>query len=290
MAYLQLSGIEVRCSTAKGLMQKPTLLGPRMRTFSGWAMSGTRARVHTWSGGTPPMPLAEAQALRRLIDGEGHSWAFEANSGVGLYSSKGVPGTVVGTIGVGPGSSTPRFGAGGLVLASGASVTWATGTTTTYLVGAWIRGAFSSGAWTHLIVDPNTDMTWKNGEEWLTAGDLVDETGIGLGVGFLTPSALTVANRTAETGTPSVLDVDDLVLLPYAVPRAWIPQWYAWGAAGHPFGPLPYHAATGVGVPGPFQVLGQAGDAAAVEYVDDNSARVQGQYLDFELWQQPEGT
>ncbi|RKH11988.1 hypothetical protein D7X74_24520 [Corallococcus sp. CA047B] len=289
MAYLQLSGIEVRCSTAKGLMQKPTLLGPRMRTFSGWAMSGTRARVFAWSGGTPPMALSEAQALRRLVDGEGHSWAFDTNGAAGLVSSKGAPGTVTGSVGVGPGSSTPRFGAGGLVLASGASVTWATGTTTTYLVGAWIRGAFSSGAWVHLIVDPGTDMTWMNGEEWYPAGDLIGETGIALGVGLLTPNALSIANRTAEMGTPSVLDVDDLVLLPYAVPRAWIPQWYAWGATGHPFGPLPYHTATGDGVPGPFQVLGQAGDAAAVEY-DDSGARVQGQYLDFELWQQPEGT
>ncbi|AFE05564.1 hypothetical protein COCOR_04013 [Corallococcus coralloides DSM 2259] len=287
MAYLTLSGIEVRCSAAKGLTQKPTLLGPRVRTFSGWAQSGTRSRVFTWAGGTPPMSMAEAQALRRLIDGDGHSWSFEANADAGLVSSKGLTGTAVGTIGVGPGSSTPRYGTGGLALAAGASVTWATATTGRYFVGAWMRGAFSAGAWAHVVVDANGNQTWLNGEEWMAADELIAETGIGLGVGLVTPSALSVSNRTAETGTPSILDIDDLVLLPYEVPRAWIPQWYAWGAAGQPFGALPYHTADGAGIPGPFRVLGQALDAQAMEY-DEDGARVQGQYMDFELLQQPE--
>ncbi|RKH64125.1 hypothetical protein [Corallococcus aberystwythensis] len=287
MAYLTLSGIEVRCSTSKGLAQKPTLRGPRVRSFSGWAQSGTRSRDFTWSGGTPPMPMAEAQALRRLIDGDGHSWDFEANGTDGLVSSKGLTGAVVGSVGVGPGSSTPRFGTGGLVLAAGASVTWATATTGRYFVGAWMRGAFSAGAWAHVIVDANGDQSWLNGEEWMAAGDLIATTGIGLGVGLVTPSALSVSNRTADTGTPSVLNIDDLVLLPYEVPRAWIPQWYVWGAAGQPFGVLPYHTAAGAGLPAPCQVLGQALDAQAVEY-EEGGSRVQGQYMDFELWQQPE--
>ncbi|NNB96685.1 hypothetical protein HI113_22565 [Corallococcus exiguus] len=264
-------------------MQKPTHLGPRVRTFRGFAQSGTRARVFTWAAGTPPMPLAEAQALRRLIDGDGHSWAFEANGYDGLVSSKGLTGTVVGTIGVGHGSSTPRFGAGGLVLAAGASVTWATATTGSYVAGAWLKGPFSEGVWQHVVVAPGADRTWLNGEEWLAYGDLEADTFIGLGMGLRAAGALTVSNHPGATGP---LDCDDLVLLPYDVPPAWVQQW---AAASAPFGPLPYHRAAGTGIPGPFQVLGQALDAQPVEY-DEEGARVQGQYLDFELWQQPEDT
>ncbi|MBN9687118.1 MULTISPECIES: hypothetical protein [unclassified Corallococcus] len=281
MAYLTLSGIEVRCSASKGLTQKPTLRGPRVRTFSGWAQSGTRSRDFIWSGGTPPMPMADAQALRRLIDGDGHSWSFEANGDTGLVSSKGLAATVVGTVGVGPGSSTPHFGTGGLVLAAGASVTWATATTGNYVAGAWLKGAFSAGVWQHVVVAPWADRTWLNGEEWLAYGDLEADTLIGLGVGLRAPGAFTISNHPGASGP---LDCDDLVLLPYGVPESWVPQW---AAAATPFGPLPYHRADGTGIPGPFQVLGQAGDAQAVEY-DEGGARVQGQYMDFELWQQPE--
>ncbi|RKG93722.1 hypothetical protein D7V97_39755, partial [Corallococcus sp. CA053C] len=122
------------------------------------------------------------------------------------------------------------------------------------------------------------DVLYVNGSELGIVDDMDGELGL----------EVTVAGGTLKVlSTSTDVTVSDLVYLPYNVPAGWVSQW---AAATAPFGPLPYHRAEGSGIPGPFMVLGQAGDAQALEYDDDSGARVQGQYLDFELWQQPEGT
>ncbi|MBZ4371487.1 hypothetical protein [Corallococcus sp. AS-1-6] len=272
MAYLTLSGIEVRCSAAKGLAQKPTLRGPRVRTFSGWAQSGTRSREFVWSGGTPPVPLVEAQALRRLIDGDGHSWDFASATSNAFTSSKGATANLTGAPQAGT-AFTGRWGFGAMQMAPGDQAEWSVGARLESTVGFWFR-ADGSGSWTHVVARFQPDVLYVNGSELGIVDDMEGETGlfVSLTEGVLGVNA--VANVT----------VSDLVYLPYTVPESWVSQW---AAATAPFGPLPYHAADGEGIPGPFRVLGQALDAQAVEY-DEGGVRVQGQYMDFELWQQPE--
>ncbi|RKH09746.1 hypothetical protein D7V97_15655 [Corallococcus sp. CA053C] len=277
MPYLTLSGIEVLCSTAKGLTQKPTLLGPRVRTFSGWAMSGTRARVYAWAGGTPPLPMAEAQAFRRLLDGDGHSWAFAHATVNAFTSSKGAtPSLLTGVPQAGTGI-TGRWGLGALFLNPAEAVSWAIGARADGTVGLWARSSVTGNAWTHVVARLGPDVLYVNGSELGIVDDMDGELGL----------EVTVAGGTLKVlSTRTDVTVSDLVYLPYTVPDGWVSQW---AAATAPFGPLPYHRADGTGLAEACRVLGQAGDASAVEY-DQDGARVQGQYLDFELWQQPEGT
>ncbi|NNB94325.1 hypothetical protein HI113_10450 [Corallococcus exiguus] len=274
MAYLTLSGIEVRCSASKGLIQKPTLLGPRVRTFRGFAQSGTRARVFTWSGGTPPVPMAEAQALRRLLDGDGHSWDFRSAPTNAFASSKGAMANLNGAPQAGT-AITGRWAYGAMRMAPGEQAEWSIGTRLDSTVGFWVR-AGDSGPWTHVVARFQPDVLYVDGSAVGIADDM--EGAVGLFI-RLSEGQLGVSADVTVT-------VSDLVYLPYTVPTAWVPQW---AAATAPFGPLPYHRASGTGIPGPFQVLGQALDAQPMEY-DEDGARVQGQYLDFELWQQPEDT
>ncbi|NRD61707.1 hypothetical protein HRD49_08060 [Corallococcus exiguus] len=273
MAYLTLSGIEVRCSASKGLVQKPTLLGPRVRTFRGFAQSGTRSRVYTWSGGTPPMPMVEAQALRRLLDGDGHSWDFAQNA---FTSSKGVMANLNGEPQAGT-SVAGRWGQGAMRLAVGEEVEWSVAARLDCTVGFWLRSVHVGPEWTHVLARFGPNVLYVNGSELGITDDMDGE----LGLVVMPLEGVLLVRATSATVTMS-----DLVYLPYTVPTAWVPQW---AAATAPFGPLPYHRASGTGIPGPFQVLGQALDAQPMEY-DEDDARVQGQYLDFELWQQPEDT
>ncbi|RKH03646.1 hypothetical protein [Corallococcus carmarthensis] len=273
MAYLTLSGIEVRCSAAKGLTQKPTLLGPRVRTFRGWAQSGARARVYTWSAGTPLMPMTEAQALRRLIDGDGHSWDFAAATVNAFTSSKGLVASSLNGVPQAGTAIAGRWGYGAMFLNPGEEVAWVVGARPDCTVGFWVRAGVS-GPWSHVVARFQPDVLHINGSELGIVDDMEGEVGlfVSIGEGVLTVSAA------------ADVAVSDLIYLPYTVPAAWVPQW---ATATAPFGPLPYHTAAGTGLPGPCRVLGQAGDAQAVEY-DEDGARVQGQYMDFELMQQPE--
>lgn len=276
MTYLTLSGIEVRCASSRGLMQKPTLLGPRVRTFRGFAQSGTRARVFTWSAGTPPLPMAEAQALRRLLDGDGHSWDFASTPTNAFVSSKGLVASLNGEPQAG--TSIPgRWGQGAMRLTVGEEAEWSVGARLDSTVGFWLRTDWVGPDWTHVVACFKPDVLYVNGSEL----GIVDDTDGELGLQVLVSEGTLLVRATGATVT-----VSDLVYLPYTVPAAWVPQW---ASATTPFGPLPYHTADGSGLPGPCRVLGQALDAQAVEY-DDGGARVQGQYLDFELWQQPEDT
>ncbi|MBN8466162.1 hypothetical protein JYJ95_06540 [Corallococcus exiguus] len=275
MAYLTLSGIEVRCSASKGLVQKPTQLGPRVRTFRGWAQSGTRARVYTWAAGTPPIPMADAQALRRLLDGDGHSWDFRSAPTNAFTSSKGAMAGLNGEPQAGT-SIAGRWGYGAMRLAPGEQVEWSVGTRLNSTVGFWVRTEHVGPDWTHVVARIQPDVLYVNG----SAVGIVDDMEGAVGL------FIRLSEGQFGVSADATVTVSDLVYLPYTVPESWVPQW---AAASAPFGPLPYHRAAGIGIPGPFQVLGQALDAQPVEY-DEDGARVQGQYLDFELWQQPEDT
>ncbi|GHG79629.1 hypothetical protein [Comamonas sp. JC664] len=77
--------------------------------------------------------------------------------------------------------------------------------------------------------------------------------------------------------------VDDLVVLPYLAPDAWLTPWRD---AGAPFGPLPYHRATGTGLHRPCIVLGDAGQGEGMEWWE-GPVRVAGESLNFTLMESP---
>ncbi|GEL75551.1 hypothetical protein [Myxococcus virescens] len=100
--------------------------------------------------------------------------------------------------------------------------------------------------------------------------------------------ALTVRHRAGVAGgvinpfNYSLL-VSDLVALPYRAPDAWLAPWRDSGA---PFGPLPYHRATGAGLHRPALVLGDAGQGDAMEWWE-GAQRVQGEDFAFTLQEAP---
>ncbi|AEI65555.1 hypothetical protein [Corallococcus macrosporus] len=100
--------------------------------------------------------------------------------------------------------------------------------------------------------------------------------------------SLTVRHVAAVEGGPANLNngsiyVSDLVALPYLAPDAWLAPWRD---AGAPFGPLPYHRATGTGLHRPALVLGDAGQGEALEWWD-GPLRVQGEDFTFTLQEAP---
>ncbi|NVJ13123.1 hypothetical protein [Myxococcus sp. AM010] len=77
--------------------------------------------------------------------------------------------------------------------------------------------------------------------------------------------------------------VSDLVALPYRAPDAWVVPWRDSGA---PFGPLPYHRATGTGLHRPTLVLGESGQGESIEWWE-GPTRVAGESFTFTLMESP---
>ncbi|RJS19556.1 hypothetical protein DRW03_21225 [Corallococcus sp. H22C18031201] len=290
MAYLSLSGIEVRVSTERGLTQRPTYLGGKQRTFSGWAQSGVRSVVDTWSGGTPPLPVEEAQALRVLIEGQGHAWNFDAAGFDGLTSSKGLTATSYTTGGISVGSTTPgKFGAGLQLLPHSplSEVRWNVGVPLhrNNVIAVWMRRpSILDGGWHHYLVDPEGDRSWLDGVPSFAAGDLAAE--IGVVIEGYSDGGIRLGSNGGD-GPADIINFDDLVVLPLpSVPDSWPRQMCEWGLHGNRFGRLPFHYMAGALVPGVAEVLGSVTEAASVEW-SERGERVQGQRLEFELLQQP---
>ncbi|WP_426750170.1 hypothetical protein [Myxococcus sp. Y35] len=144
--YLALSGIPVPVSLSSGLRYSPVLLGEKVRTFNGFPRSSARRKLYAYEAGTGPLPLAEAAALRALIDGEGDSWDFAGN----MLSSRGLWPSTVGAPWVLPDSG--RYEAYGLWLNAGDTVSWATQLGEAWTVGYWARVADGTGTnWRHYV-------------------------------------------------------------------------------------------------------------------------------------------
>ncbi|WP_228560841.1 MULTISPECIES: hypothetical protein [Myxococcus] len=100
----------------------------------------------TYEAGTGPLPLADAAALRALIDGEGNSWAFAGN----MLSSRGLwPSTVGSPLAL---PDLGRYQGYALALSAGHAVSWATQLGEDWTVAYWARVWGGSGAqWHHYV-------------------------------------------------------------------------------------------------------------------------------------------
>ncbi|MFY1829140.1 hypothetical protein ACN47A_24690 [Myxococcus fulvus] len=275
MAFLSLSGIPLRLDAGSPVQYRQEPLGDFRRSAAGQLRSSVRGRKWTITGSTLPMPLEESSALRHLINGSGHSWSFENGSA----SSTGIAHSFM-TGGAAPVLGLGKYGTGHLRCPPGGAIRWpilqSGDTVFTSTIAAWLRApAVAGGAWAHHIIDVATDETWLNGAQWYVWPDVEGDTRVRI---VLTPSYLEVSFQADGVG---VLQVDDLVLLPYRVPSSWRAPWRD---AGVPFGPLPRHSVTGTGIhEGPLTVFGQANDGTAAElWTEDGQYRVHESF-EFEL-------
>lgn len=181
-----------------------------VRTPSGDFVRDIRHVKRGWQMMTRIMPIAEARALKALILGRGHVWSFDGSS---AYSSKGLAVT---------GAHTMSASGG----AFGGYLTGATG-------GALISGLTGYTAWT------TAQWIWT-GSVW--EHRLQTSAGLKYTNGSPTPSASwSYPLTTGSYAIASGVQIDDLAILPYALPAALCAQW----SQTLPFGPLPQLTLTG---------------------------------------------
>lgn len=207
-------------------------LGESQRDIGGEALAVDGSTITTRSARkldlelkSVPLSLADAQAWRDFIAGEGETWSFD----VSLYGSKGT--APIAMVGATFSAGSAKFGAAKLsVGATTGTITFPAAvneygsTSKGWTVGVW---RFESGAWRHYVVRDD-GAKWSNG----VRNDATSTAWLSV----ITPN-VTIANSTG-----AAVFYDDLVILPYRVPLDWPPQWYASAFA---FGLLPYHVATG---------------------------------------------
>lgn len=268
MAFLTLNGVPVPVALDSGTMRAQSL-GEYARSYRGRTYTTRRAKVAELVCRTPPLSLDLSNALVRLIEGDGQYWnldnldSFTSSRGL---TSGGINGE--GTVGEEPG----KFGTC-LHLTLGfpdvSVVTWQLGHGAPYTLSYWRK---EGSTWHHYGVTQATDAgaatVYKDGEISL-AGDpgVVDvETTAGADYGNL---YVTTVDEPQER-------VDELVVLPYVAPAAWIAAW-ATATTASPWGQLRKlalggdwlsgYAATGLGqvlTRVPVAGLGGAGGVGAV--------------------------
>ncbi len=224
MAYLKLNGAELSVLVDSPPSMERDKLGLERMLFDGTWNKTIRATKRVWSGfETEPMSRDDAYAWLRFLDGDGHSWSFNAVSDF-KYSSKGLP--------IQTGSPTritaapaPKFGAGALQIAAGAEATWATGLTGQWTLMVWKH---DGAAWHHYIVR-------SDASKW------VDGVSSGAANAFLTVDGDGDAHL-GDTGAGANQHFDDFVALPFMVTSTMAA---AFGTATVAFSSLPKLTATG---------------------------------------------
>jgi len=249
MALLKLNGVDVECTASE---REPVRLGGVVRGLNGQPRKTDKVRKVDFRFTSSLLSLAEADALRGLVDGEGHALSFDAS----LYTSRcAPPGNVAaGTVVLGAG----RHGAGHLRVPVAGAVTWALELPAEWTVLLW---RLEAGAWRHYCVT-STGRRWRDGvrDDTLAAAAFVSVVGGQLQLGDLSGAGFR--------------DFDDAVALPYLVPDAWVPQLHAFHTS-RPWPALPYLVAEGPRLPaGGLRVVGEAGAAPAVARLSSVGERV----------------
>jgi hypothetical protein len=265
MAHLYIHGIAIECSASEW---EPVELGEITRSLNGAPRTTKRVkkRDHRFTTDVGGLLLEEAEALRALISGEGHSWSFED---VELYSSRTLLPSFTSATDIRSGDVAGKHGLG-LFAEAGSTVIWPV--------------AFDISAWTLLY--------WrKNGTSWVHY--VVRRTSILLPLdvwqdGVLTHSGQGIlgingsGNLTFIT-TDSDETIDDLVALPYAVPDSWVSSLYTY-RQNTEWGALPLVKASGPGVPSSgLTALGEVYAGRRVPLREAGGTFSTGEVFDFKL-------
>lgn len=239
MALLTLNGVAVECTASD---REPVRLGGVVRGLNGTPRKTDKVRKADFRYTSSLLSVAEADALRGLVEGDGHALPFDAD----LYTSRVAPpgSFAAGTVVLG----AARHGTGHLRVPVAGSVTYALELPSEWTVLLW---RLEAGAWRHYCVT-STGRRWRDGvrDDTLDAGAFV-----------------AVANGQFQLGDLSgtgIRDFDDAVALPFLVPDAWAPQFHAFHST-RPWPALPYVLAEGPRFPaGGLRVVGEAGTGQAV--------------------------
>ena len=243
MSALTINGIEVNVldGSARASVEE---IGEKTRAFDGTLRSSRQATKRVITFDAPLNVPSDAEAIRQLLLGTGHAWSFE---GQHLYSSKGKgPSEVTGS----PTYAAGKFGSYSVQTTDAIGVKW-TIPTTAYTVMAWHH---DGSAWHHHVYC--SDATGGlDGVAGVASEDPAHGFGVAAGevaCGFYTGPA---------AGT---YKTDDLVILPFVIPAAWVAEYYA-AATAH--GDLPKLAVDGDVLSGfgPLSMIGEVGDISYVQ-------------------------
>ncbi len=269
MAHLSIHGIEIECSSSDW---EPVELGELTRSLNGAPRSTkrTRKRDHRFTSDVGGLLLEDAELLRALITGEGHSWAFESSvANGGLYSSrKVVPTSATGSIT--SGSATGVYGKA-LFAVSTSYIEWPIALSEGFTLLFWRDDSGGLGAFAHYLL--RGTVSGGVADAWVDGSPTADP-GI-----FYTGS-----------GGSLVLDcsiddewIDDLVALPYAVPDDWVDALYTYHQS-NAWSALPYVKASGPGVPSSgLTALGEVYAGRRVPLRESDGTFTTGEVFDFKL-------
>ncbi|HYH97499.1 hypothetical protein [Hyalangium sp.] len=266
MAHLNLNGIPVECS---GSEYQPVRLGEVVRSFNGAPRTTARVRKRDYRFTTDQggLLLEEAELLRALIEGEGHSWSFETAE---LYSSRKLLPSSVSVTDIRSGDVAGKHELG-LFAEDGSVVEWPLA----YDTAAWTLLFWRkvSSAWVHYVIRRSPSSASL--EVWEDAVQTDADPDI-LGIDVDGDLYLT-CNAGDET-------IDDLVALPYAVPDEWVPLLLV-DRAARAWAPLPYVNASGPGVvPSTgLTCIGESFAARRVPMREEDGTFTAGEVFDFQL-------
>ncbi|WNG49206.1 hypothetical protein F0U60_37630 [Archangium minus] len=247
MALVTLNGVEVECTDSEW---EPVWLGEVVRSINGLPRSTQRIQTkRNFRFTTGPLSAGEADALRALIDGEGHVLTFDdgSSSTSHLYTSREVAPSFV-SAGVARSTTVRKKGLAGLTVPANQLVNWDLG------FGVYEPGTFigwvreGAGLWRHVI---NTvERLYIDGvpsaDEWL--------------FGYIAGGGLLLGDIDGQ-GVATAFD--DVVALPFEVPESWVPGLYAFHSAHTWPGPSQVWAEGPRFPPGGLLCVGQAGTAKA---------------------------
>jgi hypothetical protein len=268
-ALLTINGVEVLCTASD---VEPVTLGEVVRSANGWPRRTGTVRKRNYRFSTSLLTLEEAEALRCLVEGDGEVVSFDDDSSATsyLYTSRYAPPLV--SSGVSRSTDFPKHGTGNLRVAAGGTVQWSvpgTGAITVLYFGRSV--APTPGAWNHLAWNSSSGR-WVEGVNYPSDGYPV-----GLSVDDDAPS---VGFECPEGFT--TFDVDDVVILPFAAPSAWMVAFHAFhaGPSGQAWPALPLVRAAGARIPGVgLDCVGEAGPGRTVSLLSTS-----GESFDFTLY------
>ena len=244
MELLTLNGLSFPLTQANA---EPVRAGDVERGSNLAVRGGVRASAWDMVCATGLLPQDEARALYALVQGEGHVLSFDSTTTASsyLWSSRGaVPSTTV-TPAVGS-RVVGRNGGGALRVLEDKQVVW--------------PGVCPSAEWTVLAwYHSNDEDAWGH-SVWRSDG-LTWVDGAGPFPGLAPRAYVTGGGALVLThGGDLYQDWDEVVLLPYLVPDAWVAELYAFHVA-HRWPGLPFLLAEGAAVPGggSLEVQGRAG-------------------------------
>jgi hypothetical protein len=262
MSYLTIHGVQVEAAAEEW---EPVRLGAISRSLNGAPRSNIRATKREHRFTSDEHTVARAELARALIEGEGHSFAWEDS---GFTSSRGLVPTIVTDNGLTSGDVGGKWGLG-LFAPVGSEATWAVGYTGDWTVMYW---RYESTAFVHYLVrkaSGGSEQCWRNG---------VRDDGSNLGLWSVTVGG---ALRLLSSEDDDVYD--DVVVLPYLVPEEWIASLYAY-ANSRAFGALPFVVAQGEGLPAAgLTCMGLAGTGRRVMRYDSAGDFVPMEVFDFTL-------